>query len=230
MEASAELPLVQCQLVPIVIVDDHEIIRYAFSHFLAQTGTFTIVGETGSSIEAQSLIAQLRPRIAIIDISLRDGDGLELIKSVHYRFPSLLMLAYSMHDEEIYAERACRAGAKGYLMKTSPLESLETALDDLLLGKVVLGGPVRERVLARLSPGGTPDEAPLARLTDREVEVFRLIGKGTPISKIAAHLCLSVKTIETYRENLKKKLGLANAGQLNRFAVEWSLKQERSSS
>ena len=145
-----------------------------------------------------------------------------------YRQPDLPLLAYSMHDEQLYAERAVRAGARGYLMKEKPPETLLEAISVVLSGRTYLSPEISQKMIGRLAATRTDDDAPqsvVSKLSDRELEVLQLIGQGMSTSRIAEDLCLSVKTIETYREHLKSKLSLRNAPELVRFAVEWSLKQ-----
>jgi DNA-binding NarL/FixJ family response regulator len=152
------------------------------------------------------------------------------MKQLIFRNAELKMLAYSMHDEHIYAERALRAGAKGYLMKQEPPEVLKEAIHTVLKGKIFLSSQMADRLLGKLvgvGAGTTVSASPVESLSDRELEVLHLLGQGMTTSKIADKLCLSVKTVETYREHLKQKLHLQSGPELLRYAIEWSLSQAR---
>ena len=168
----------------------------------------------------------VNPDLAIVDISLEGNNGVELMKNLTGRAGSPPILAYSMHDESIYAERCLRAGAKGYVMKHAPPEALVEAIRQVLKGKIYLSEPMSDRLLGKLvgaGNGSAPATSPIDTLSDRELEVLQLLGKGQTTSQIADSLCLSVKTVETYREHLKQKLNLANGQELLRYAIEWAL-------
>lgn len=168
-------------------------------------------------------IETLKPNLAIVDISLKSGSGLDLIKSLQQRFPKLPILVLSMHDESLYAERVLRAGARGYITKQEATEKLITAIRRVLDGEIYLNEKVTSKILSRVT-GTSPAKnlSPINRLSDRELEVFQLIGQGHGTREIAELLHLSIKTVETYREHIKEKLKLKDATALVRYAVHWA--------
>lgn len=204
----------------VLVVDDHPIVRQGLSLLLNQEEDLMTCGEAGDAQQAMTAIADLRPDIAIIDISLKGMDGLELIKNIKEQYAWLPVLALSMHDESLYAERALRAGAMGYLMKQEATDKVIEAIRRILSGNVHLSDKMATAILHRFTAGppGTGG-SPINSLSDRELEVFRLIGQGNATRKIAKELCLSVKTIESYREQIKKKMGLKNATELMQQAI-----------
>lgn len=183
----------------------------------------TVCGEASTAHEALTLLSALEPDLAIIDVSLEDRNGIELLKDMKVRFPKLDVLVLSMHHESVYAERALHAGAKGYIMKQEAPEGVLIAIRTILSGEVYVSEKMAARMLRSLSDRRSGAEtSPIERLSDRELEVFRLIGKGFSTREIAGQLVLSVKTIETHREHIKDKLKLAKKGELLRYAVQWS--------
>jgi DNA-binding NarL/FixJ family response regulator len=212
----------------VFLVDDHAVLRRGLADLINGEANLRVGGEAATLGEAYSEIGKTRPDLVIVDVSLDGNDGVELTKELRHRWPQLIVLAYSMHDEELYAERLLRAGAKGYVMKRHPPEVLLDAIRQVLDGKVYLSDQMSGRLIGRLvntSAPVTDGPAPIDKLSDRELEVFRLIGQGMPTVQIADKLCLSVKTIETYREHLKQKLKLKTGSELVRYAVEWTVKQ-----
>jgi DNA-binding NarL/FixJ family response regulator len=210
----------------VIIVDDHPMIRRGIADLINREPDMEVIGEAGTMQEAMALTAKSMPGLIIVDVSLDGNNGVELMKNLSARWEGLPILAYSMHDEAIYAERALRAGAKGYVMKQSEPEALLEAIRQILKGKIYLSGPMSDRLLGRLVRAGSTTEvtaSPIDKLSDRELEVLEMLGKGMGTSQIADKLCLSVKTIETYREHLKQKLNLASGQELLRYAIEWSL-------
>jgi DNA-binding NarL/FixJ family response regulator len=171
-------------------------------------------------------IKELNPGMAIVDISLKETSGMELIKDIKVQYPNLAVLALSMHDESLYAERALRAGAKGYIMKAEATENVVTAIRKVLDGQIYVSDRMAAKMMRRLVGGG-PDVGASAidRLSDRELEVFRLIGQGYGSRQIAERLHLSIKTIETYRAHIKEKLNLADAAELLQYAIQWATSQ-----
>jgi DNA-binding NarL/FixJ family response regulator len=165
--------------------------------------------------------ARTRPDLAVIDLSLAKGTGLELIRSLRESSPALRLLVLSMHDEALFAERVLRAGARGYLMKRQAITGLIGAIREVLSGHIYVSGDVAQAVLERLGHEGAAADSPLAELTDRELEVFDLIGRGLSTAAIAEQMSVSIKTIETYRSNIKTKLNLKHATDLIRFAATW---------
>lgn len=207
-----------------MIVDDHPLVRRGLRQLVEIEPDLTVCCEAATMADALQLLEQYTPDLAIVDLSLPDGNGLDLIKRMKIRHPEILILVSSMHDEDLYAKRVLRAGAKGYINKQQASEEVIIAARRVLAGKVYLSPEMTERF--ELEHGSTPESpvlSPLEHLSDRELEVFELIGHGKTTSAIADLLHLSVKTIETHRANIKLKLGLQSAGELVRSAVEWSL-------
>jgi len=208
----------------ILIVDDHPLVRSGFRQLIESENDLNVCCEAATMDEALQLIKHCLPDLAIIDLSLPDGNGLELIKRIHTQHTSIPILVSSMHDEDLFAERALRAGAKGYINKQEAGEQVINAARQVLNGKIYLSTHMTERLL-REQDGNplTPPLSPVEHLSNRELEVFELIGHGMTTSEIADKLHLSVKTIETHRANIKTKLGLCSAGELTRSAVQWTL-------
>ena len=214
----------------ILLIDDHSILRQGLANVLNQQADLTICGEAGSPTEALQAAERLQPDLALVDLSMQDGGGIELLKDLRARQPRLLTLVLSMHDEALYAERALRAGARGYVMKHEKLDRLLLAISRVLAGQIYVSDKVAAHAVQRLAVGGAagPTEAPLAddayveRLTDRELQVFRLIGRGLGTRLIAETLHLSRKTIESHREHIKGKLGLRDGSELIQRAIQWA--------
>lgn len=209
----------------ILIVDDHPVMRKGLSQVIDDQSDMEVCGEASNIPEAMEKIQQLKPDLVIVDISLGDGNGIELIKQIRSRGEDPRMLVSSMHDESLFAERAIRAGAQGYVNKHEDTDRLIQALRDIRAGRIALSEKMTDRLLNRVAGRHDDGGSPLDRLTDRELEVFRLIGEAMTTREIAARLELSRKTVETYRENIKAKLNLANAAELTRHAVQWVLEE-----
>ncbi|HOW27543.1 MAG TPA: response regulator transcription factor [Elusimicrobiota bacterium] len=206
----------------ILIVDDHAVLRQGMRRLIEDEPDLTVCGEAGDGPAALALLSSAKPDAAVVDLGLEGMGGIDLIKNMKMRMPKLLILVVSMYEESVYAERVLRAGARGYVMKKESAEKVVSALRRILSGKVYLSEKMADRMLDRLTEG--PDmeaESPVARLSDRELEIFRLIGQGHKTGEIADELSLSVKTIETYREQIKQKLRLEDASELVRYAIEW---------
>jgi DNA-binding NarL/FixJ family response regulator len=186
---------------------------------------FAVCGEADSAAETLRVLRDARPDVAIVDLSLDGGNGLELVKKLTALEGHPQVLVYSMHDEALFAERSLRAGAKGYLNKQESTEAVYDAIRRVASGRMYLSAAMTDRLLSRQVAGGTEigAESEMTLLSDRELEVFELIGQGVATRQIAERLHLSPKTIETYRENIKHKLGLANAAELAQHAVQWVL-------
>jgi DNA-binding NarL/FixJ family response regulator len=209
----------------VLLVDDHPIVRRGIAELINAESDMEVVGEASNMQDALGQMQKLSPSLVIVDVSLEGNNGIELMKNLSSLAPEVPLLAYSMHDESIYAERALRAGAKGYVMKQAPPETLISAVRQILKGKLYLSEAMSDRLLGKLVGAGASASAvasPIDKLSDRELEVLQLLGKGLGTSQIADKLCLSVKTVETYREHLKQKLNLANGQELLRYAIEWS--------
>ncbi len=210
----------------VLIVDDHPVVRHGLSELINRTADLEVVGQAGKASEAISVLDAVKPDLVVIDISLEDGSGIELIKQLKARNPEVKMLVNSMHDEKLYAERALRAGAMGYVNKEESMDQIVEAIRQVLRGRVYLSNAMSDRVLHRVVSGGSEEEgerSPVETLSDRELEVFELMGKGLTTRQIAKKLHLSPKTVETHREHIKTKLNLTNNNQLLRHAVQWVL-------
>ena len=212
----------------ILVVDDHPIVRQGIKALLAMAPEFSVCGEAESAPAALELLDATHPDLVVVDITLKGADGLELTKSIRARTPETPVLIISMHDESLYAERALRAGANGYIMKQEVSENIVDAIRQILNGQVYVSENVQQRVLMGMQ--GTiksGSESPVQRLSDRELEVFRLIGQGIGTRQISETLNLSIKTIETYRAHIKEKLNLKDASELVREAVRWTEQQNQ---
>ncbi len=206
----------------LLIVDDHPMMREGLAQLINHEPDLTVCGEAGSANEALELVVKLKPDLVLVDISLPDKSGLELIKDLHALHPGVKMLVISMHDESLHAERALRAGARGYIMKQEGGEKLSEAIRQVLAGHIYVSGKMSARILEVFSGQRTKaSRSPIERLTDREFEVFSFIGQGIGTREIARRLSLSIKTIEVHRANIKQKLGLKGATELVRHAVRW---------
>jgi DNA-binding NarL/FixJ family response regulator len=206
----------------ILIVDDHPIVRLGIRQMLATERDLDVCGEVESAEAARQLIGQNRPDLVIVDLSLAEGTGLDLIRSLRESAPTLPVLVLSMHDEALFAERVLRAGARGYIMKREAITGLVGAIRQVVSGRIYVSDGMSQAVLERLGHDAAAPDNPLARLTDRELEVFDLIGRGESTGAIAEQLGVSIKTIETYRSNIKTKLNLKDATDLIRFAATWT--------
>jgi DNA-binding NarL/FixJ family response regulator len=206
----------------VLIIDDHPVVRNGLSQLICHEGDLEVCGEAGSASEALKLIPALRPDILLLDISLGETNGISLIKDILSRFGEMNILALSMHDESLYAERALRAGAKGYIMKEEATDKVIGAIRRVLRGEIHLSERMSTRLLHKLvNNSGRSSESPVHNLSDRELEVFELIGRGMSTRSIADKLSLSIKTIEAHRANLKRKLRLKNSIELLQYATQW---------
>jgi DNA-binding NarL/FixJ family response regulator len=203
----------------ILIVDDHPLVRHGLASLIGPQSDLAVCGEAATPAEALSAIQRLRPDLAIVDLSLGDDDGLDLVKTIAARHRDVPVLICSMHKESAYAERALRAGARGYVMKQEPDEVLLAAVRRVLSGQIHVSEAVASRMLLKLVNPRAASGPSVDQLSDREYEVFRLIGRGVGPSDIARQLGVSVKTIETHREGIKRKLNLASAHDLLRAAM-----------
>jgi DNA-binding NarL/FixJ family response regulator len=212
----------------ILIVDDHPIIRQGLTELINQEIDLTVCGEAEEAHRAMQAIKSLKPDIVIVDISLKQTSGMELIKDIKAQYPNLAVLALSMHDESLYAERALRAGAKGYIMKAEATEKVVTAIRKVMSGQIYVSDRMAAKMVRKLV-SSEPDvgASAIERLSDRELEVFHLIGQGYGTRQIAERLHLSIKTIETYRAHIKEKLNLADAAELLQYAIQWVSSQRK---
>jgi DNA-binding NarL/FixJ family response regulator len=210
----------------VLLVEDHPVVRHGVAALIEDEPDLSVCGLAETGTEAIKLIPQSKPQVVIIDISLGEESGLDLIKQVHDTWPQLPILALSMHDESLYAERALRAGAMGYIMKKEAMDKVMTAIRRVLAGEIYISEKMASRMVHKLiDRGGAKSNSPLEQLSDREFEVFNLIAQSIGPKEIAQRLSLSVKTIETHREHIKEKLGLKSGAELTRFALEWSMQQ-----
>lgn len=205
----------------ILIVDDHSVVRHGLALLLAKQTDLSVSGEAAGYDEALAQMESIQPDIAIVDITLKDRSGLDLVKEAAVRFPRIKTLVLSMHDENEYADRALRAGAQGYVMKEEADEVIVDAIHTVMRGEIYLSPRASAHVLrARL--GGEPSVASgVESLTERERDIFRALGEGLTTKKIAEKFGLSARTVEVHRANIKKKLQSEDAAQLLREAVRW---------
>lgn len=206
----------------IVIVDDHPIVRRGLSQLITQEDDLVVCGEAESGQSALELLKKVKSDLVIVDISLPGMDGIELIKKIKSRFNDVKILVVSIHDESLFAERALRAGAKGYIMKQEAIENIIKAIRKVLNGDIYISEKVSASIVKRFIEGKSDDlRSPLQRLSDRELEVLHLIGKGFSTAQIAEELHVSKKTVETYRVNIKEKLNLKTTLELVRYAIQF---------
>jgi DNA-binding NarL/FixJ family response regulator len=206
----------------ILLVDDHPLLRTGIASLINQEKDLAVCGEVDDSVQALDAIGKTNPEIIILDISLKKMSGIEVLKHIKMRYPKVKVLILSMHDEAVYGPRALRAGASGYIMKQEAPDNVIVALRKILAGEVYISESMATRMLARMVGGRpSPMSSPLELLSDRELEVFTLLGKGDGTRDIAQKLNLSVKTIESHRAHIKEKLNLKNATELVHHAVQW---------
>ncbi len=205
----------------ILIVDDHPMVREGLAMRIELQADLEVCGEASTQDEALSLVKQTEPDLILVDIFLASGNGLELVKQVKSRFPSIKMLVISAFQDSLYAERALRAGALGYLNKQQSSGKVIEAIRKVLQGERFVDPEIGRRLINQALGGAGSTNAPVEQLTDRELEVFRLIGEGTTTGAIAGRLFLSVHTVDRHRENIKRKLGLGNANELTCAAAQW---------
>ena len=207
----------------VLIVDDHPMMREGLAQLLEHEPDLAVCGQADNSAQALSSVTTSRPDLALVDISLPDKNGLELIKDLQALQPGLPILVVSMHDETIYAERVLRAGGRGYIMKQEGGKKLMQAIRQILSGQIYVSEKMSAKILEIFS-GHRPEagHSLVERLSDREFEVFQLIGQGKATREIAGRLHLSVKTVEVHRANMKKKLELATGADLVRYAIRWT--------
>lgn len=206
----------------VVIVEDHPMVREHLSHLISMESDMVVCGEADNIQQARQIIEKLRPDIALVDITLRGSSGLELIKDLKALGIGVPILVVSMHDEAVYAERALRAGARGYITKSEASEEVMNAIRQVLAGGVYASPTFTSQVLQNLVETGKPRHAlPLNQLSDRELEVFHLIGHGRTTQEIAMTLNLGASTVDSYKARVKEKLHLKNAAELSHQAANW---------
>jgi len=207
----------------VFIVDDHPIVRHGLAQLINRASDLVVCGEAATHQEAMEKIEQTRPDVLLVDISLKESSGLNLVKEVQKAFSGLPSLVLSMHDESLYAERALRVGAKGYIMKEQADESVVDGIRKVLQGELCVSAAMQERMLKQFvgQVDENSDRSGIEALSDRELEVFDLMGNGLSTHKIAEKLGLSAKTVEVHRTHIKKKLRADDGAQLMREAVRW---------
>jgi DNA-binding NarL/FixJ family response regulator len=205
----------------VLLVDDHPIVRYGFARLLAAETDIVVCGEAVDARTAVEALASA-PDVVVVDISLGSTSGIDLIRELKQRVASIHVLVVSIHDELLYAERALRAGASGYVMKHEATDKIVRAIRAVAAGGMFVSEEVSTRLVERVATGGTTTRSPLDNLTDRELHVLQLLGRGLGTRAIAEELHVSIKTIETYRARLKEKMNLRSGTELVRFAVRWA--------
>jgi DNA-binding NarL/FixJ family response regulator len=210
----------------ILVVDDHPLLRLGMTSLIGEEVDLEVCGQASGYSEAMKFVANERPDVAIVDLSIQDGSGLELIPTLRTAEPELKILVSSMHDESLFAERCLKAGAFGYVSKSEVPEKLIQAIRRVLDGKIYLSEAMTERMLQNAAQASTGNgESPIDTLSNRELEVFDMIGRGLSTKQIAEKINLSIKTVETYRENIKHKLKLGSGNELIRYAVHWAVER-----
>jgi len=209
--------------VKIVIIDDHPMVRAGLSLRIQAEKNLSVCGFAESEEEGLQVIKSAQPDLAIVDISLKNSNGIELTKQIKSHFPKVRVLVVSGFQESLYAERALRAGAHGYVNKQEPEEKIIEAIQTVANGERYVSPAVAQRLLMQAVTGEIAGDTAAEKLTDRELEIFRLIGRGHATGEIAKQLYLSTRTIDSHRDNIKRKLAIKTAAELNRQAVQWVL-------
>ncbi len=211
----------------VLVVDDHPIVRQGLTQLINQESDFVVCGDAGDIPQALNAIEGCKPDIIIVDISLGHTSGIRLIEDLSHNYPELSILALSMHDESIYAERCLKAGAKGYIMKQEPPEKVVSALRKILEGDIYISDKLGTKLLNKfVTKRADSSGSPVELLSNRELEVFQLVGQGLKTRKIAEELNLSVKTVETYIDHIKKKMNFDDSRDLFLHAVQWTMNEK----
>jgi DNA-binding NarL/FixJ family response regulator len=214
--------------VSFLVVDDHPVFRQGLVALIRSSERYEVCAEAGTAPEALSALERAAPDMALVDISLVGQNGLDLVKTMKALHPAVLVLIISMHDEAVYAERALKAGARGYVMKQEAASVMMDAISTVLAGKIYVSAVMRDRLLESMFSQREEAESPsVERLSDRELEVLDLLGQGYGAAEIARVLNLSVKTVNAYREHIKEKLRIRDAGGLRKYAVKWVQSRDR---
>ncbi len=204
----------------IFLVDDHPMVREWLSNLLNQTAQFDVIGSSATAREGLASMRTDPPDVAIVDLALQRSSGLDLIKDLGEQLPQVRVVVFSMHEEMFYVERAVRAGARGYVSKREPTDCIIDAVREVAAGEFFASRPILTRLTERML-GGNSDQAAIDSLSDRELEVFRMLGSGVSTRRIADELSISIKTVQAYCARIKEKLGLEDAVELVRHAVRW---------
>lgn len=227
MASTTSMKPVQRSNVPVrklrvLLVDDHELVRFGTARLIEAEGDLEVCGEAEDAAAACELVRSTSPNLAIIDLSLRSGSGLDVVRAIRDGFPWVQTIVCSAHDERLYAPRALRAGARGYVSKQQSAQTLVGAIRKVLEGKLALSPKMTEQIVQRAAGISGPDAStPLESLSDRELQVFELIGEGATVSEIARRLSISPKTVEFHRARIREKLGVATNALLLRHAFAW---------
>jgi DNA-binding NarL/FixJ family response regulator len=214
-------------VIRVFLVDDHPIVRHGMAQLVAAEADLAVCGDAADAASALEAITAADPGVILLDVSLGATSGIDLIRELKQRAPHAAVLVVSMHDEELYAERALRAGASGYVMKHEATQSILRAIRSVAAGGVFVSEAVSARLLGRWAAGGASDASPLGKLSNRELHVLELIGRGMGTRAIAEQLQVSVKTVESYRARLKDKMNLRSGTELTRFAVHWATEDRK---
>jgi len=210
------------KVIQIFLVDDHPLIRSGLAQIISEEEDMNICGQASNAAEAFKKIPETGPDLVIVDLSLEGSNGIELIKNLKALYPHLEFMMFSMHDERVYAQRALRAGARAFVMKHEDKSTIKLAVRRSMSGNIYVSDRVSEQLLHQIVSGNTSEKSsPVDRLTDRELEVIQLIGKGYSTREVASSLNVSVKTIESHRAHIKEKLDLASGNELVKFAIQW---------
>ena len=215
--------------IKVFLVDDHPIVRQGLAQLILQSEGLEVCGEAGDARAALREVAKVKPDVVVVDLILEDGGGFDLIKSLLKFDSSMKILVLTMQEEPFYVDRAFRAGAHGFLTKNEASEQVLVAIEKLMQGELFVAEKISPRLLKQLLSGdGRSEESPISRFSDRELQVFQLIGEGLGTKEIAERLILSVKTIETYRAHIKEKLELRDARELVQYAIRWHIRNTAS--
>lgn len=205
----------------LVLIDDHPIMRHGLAQLIRAEEGLDVIGEAGSAREGLEVIGRLKPDLAVIDLTLPDKNGLELVKDIRALHPATQCIVLSMHDETLYGERSLRAGARGYVMKEEAADHLVTAIRKIISGGLYVSESLNARMLEQVTGASRSKATGMDALTDRELEILSLIGSGVPTKNIAAQLSISARTVEAHRAHIKEKLGMNDGASLVRYAVQW---------
>lgn len=205
----------------IVLIDDHPIMRHGLAQLIRAEEGLDVIGEAGSAREGLEVVGSLRPDLAVVDLTLPDKNGLELVKDIRALHPSTQCIVLSMHDETLYGERSLRAGARGYVMKEEAADHLVSAIHKVITGGLYVSESLNARMLEQVTGVSRSKATGMDALTDRELEILTLIGKGVATKIIAAQLSISARTVEAHRAHIKEKLGMTDGAALVRYAVQW---------
>lgn len=205
----------------LVLIDDHPIMRHGLAQLIRAEEGLDVIGEAGSARDGLEVVGKLKPDLAVIDLTLPDKNGLELVKDIRALHPSTQCIVLSMHDETLYGERSLRAGARGYVMKEEAADHLVTAIRKIISGGLYVSESLNARMLEQVTGASRSKATGMDALTDRELEILSLIGSGVPTKNIAAQLSISARTVEAHRAHIKEKLGMTDGASLVRYAVQW---------